>query len=336
MQRRRLVELKHSGLLLLHLLNDDAEAVHALVPAARVRAPPLAILALLGAEPVQLLLARGDHAKHLVVAGAVGVLQAVLDGALDVLARPLLHIVQMPLLLARLRRDAHKIVVVAGVVFELLADKVDNVSGDCVQERAVVRHDDNALLVGIEELLQPHDVVDGQVVGWLIQQQHVGTHKQRLRQRNLHAPPAAQARGGRRVHLLGEGQPRQDLNGARLGRRHATRIQLLQHLVQLRGAIGGGCLTGIEQGVLAPPQLLHARIRVHHQLQRRLRLANQLLLHVHRRYVRGEVLQLVRRDRLEQCRLACVQSAHLLIQLCGRAHRCRSCQPGRTGGPASA
>jgi hypothetical protein len=43
-------------------------AIHAFIPATGIRAPSLAILALLHAESIQLLLARGDHAQNLVVA----------------------------------------------------------------------------------------------------------------------------------------------------------------------------------------------------------------------------------------------------------------------------
>jgi hypothetical protein len=64
------------------------------------------------------------------------------------------------------------------------------VGGDVVQEALVVGDDDGAAGVGVQELLQPADGQDVQVVGGLVQQQQVGPTHQHLGQQHAQLEPA--------------------------------------------------------------------------------------------------------------------------------------------------
>ena len=75
---------------------------------------------------------------------------------------------------ARLHRGQHEVVVVAGIDLELLKIEVGDVRAHLVQEMPVVADDDHGGVVVVERTLEPADRVDVEVVGGLIQQQHIG------------------------------------------------------------------------------------------------------------------------------------------------------------------
>ena len=47
-----------------------------------------------------------------------------------------------------------------------------------------------------QQLLQPLDGLDVEVVGWLVEQQHVGMTQENLRQLNTHTPTSGELAGG--------------------------------------------------------------------------------------------------------------------------------------------
>ncbi len=55
---------------------------------------------------------------------------------------------------------------------------------DTVQKMAIMRNDDDGAPAGIDDIFQPADSIDIQIIGWLIQQQNFGIGKQRLRQQH--------------------------------------------------------------------------------------------------------------------------------------------------------
>ncbi len=84
---------------------------------------------------------------------------------------------------------AQVVVVVAGPVGQRAAVDFDDARGQRAQEAAVVGDEDDAAGELLEEAFQPADRFDVEVVGGLVQQQHVGLAHQRLRQQHaaLHA-----------------------------------------------------------------------------------------------------------------------------------------------------
>ncbi len=66
----------------------------------------------------------------------------------------LLPVKQVLLLFPKLGCDTREVVVVAGVVLELLILEVDDVGGNSVEKRAIVRYNDDALLILDQKSLQ--------------------------------------------------------------------------------------------------------------------------------------------------------------------------------------
>ncbi len=74
--------------------------------------------------------------------------------------------------------------VVAGVAAQLAAVELDDARADRVEEGAVVGHDDRAAAKGQQQLLEPGDGVEVEVIGRLVEQQDLGARDQRLGQRD--------------------------------------------------------------------------------------------------------------------------------------------------------
>ena len=119
--------------------------------------------------------------------------------------------------LASLGRGQHVVVVVAGVDADLAIVHVGHVRAHLVQEVTIVADDDHRALVAVEHVLQPADRVDVQVVGRLVQQQHVGIREQRLRQQHAQLPARRHFAHRQVVQVDGDFQAQQQLAGARLG-----------------------------------------------------------------------------------------------------------------------
>ncbi|MNF74268.1 hypothetical protein D3C84_562960 [compost metagenome] len=86
-----------------------------------------------------------------------------------------------------------------------------------VEEVAVVGNDDHGAVTRREDVFQPADGVDVQVVGRLVQQQHVGIGEQRLGQQHAQLP--ARRHFAHRAEVLGQrdAQAEEQLAGARFG-----------------------------------------------------------------------------------------------------------------------
>ena len=67
-------------------------------------------------------------------------------------------------------------------------------------------------------VLEPRDVGDVQVVGRLVEQQDVGLHQHRARERELHLPASGERRDGRGLHLVGEADGSEDARDLVAGR----------------------------------------------------------------------------------------------------------------------
>ena len=83
-----------------------------------------------------------------------------------------------------------------------------------VQKVTVVRDDDHGAVAGHQNVFQPADGVDVQVVGGLIQQQYVRVRKQRLCQQHTQFPARRQSTHGAVVLLQRNIQAQQQLTGS--------------------------------------------------------------------------------------------------------------------------
>jgi hypothetical protein len=88
--------------------------------------------------------------------------------------------------------------------------------------------------VGLEELLEPDDRLDVEVVGRLIHQQHVGPAEQHPRQRDAHFPAARELPNVAIDLVILEAEAVQNLAGLRFERIAAEMVVLLLHLAEAR------------------------------------------------------------------------------------------------------
>ena len=151
-----------------------------------------------------------------------------------------------------------------------------------VEEAAVVRDDEHGLLPRGEEELEPRERVDVEVVRRLVEEEEVGLHEERARQRDPHPPAAAVLARRLPLHVAVEAEAAQQLRGARLG---VVRVQFLEplvHLVQRDAQLLLGLLVAVDQRLLGGEQPLALAVGLQHRLQRRAPVALELLLDVHR------------------------------------------------------
>ena len=80
-----------------------------------------------------------------------------------------------------------------------------------VHEGAVVAHEEHGAVIGSQEVLEPLDALEVEVVGGLVQKEQVGMAKQELGERNAHLPAAGEISRGLVKVLDGKAQAAQDL-----------------------------------------------------------------------------------------------------------------------------
>ena len=148
-------------------------------------------------------------------------------------------------------------IVVAGVGDDLAGIDLGDLRDDAVHELAIVRGHQQRAGIGLEELLQPDDGFDIQVVGRLVHQQHVGPAQQHARQRDAHLP-AARERADVAIDLVVlEAQAVQHFAGLRLERVAAEMLVFLLHFAEAgEDAVHVVGLRGIFHGVLQGFQLV--------------------------------------------------------------------------------
>ena len=129
------------------------------------------------------------HGFRGLVAEAVDELARLLNLALLVLVGP-------QLLFAALFSEYDILVVFHPVVDDLSAGDFQRAIGDIIDESAVVAHEHHSRRTLCQKLLQPLDRLNVEMVRRLVEQQHVGTAQQNLRQLDAHAPTAGELAGG--------------------------------------------------------------------------------------------------------------------------------------------
>ena len=141
-------------------------------------------------------------------------------------------------LLARVRRLAVRFaygalalveVVVARVGRNLAAVDLGDLRDDAVHELAVVRRHQQAARSRFQELLEPDDRLDVEVVRRLVHQQDVGLAEQHARHRDAHLPSARQRTDVAVDPLVVESEPVQDLARAAFERVAAEMLVLFLH-----------------------------------------------------------------------------------------------------------
>ena len=148
-------------------------------------------------------------------------------------------------------------VVVPAVGGELAGVDLDDLVHDPVHELLVVGGHEDGARIAPEELLEPDDRLEVEVVGGLVEEQCVGRHEEDAGQGHAHLP-AARERAHVAVHGLGgEPQAGQDLAGPGLeavspqlveaGLDVAEPLDQLVHLVDPPG-IGEGVLERVQLG----------------------------------------------------------------------------------------
>jgi hypothetical protein len=154
------------------------------------------------------------------------------------------------------------------------AVELEDPAGDVVEEIAVVRHGDHGAGVLVQETLQPGHRLRVEVVGRLVEQQHVGARQQQAAQRDA-APLAARQPGdvglpGRQAQRVGG-----DLHGAVGG----VPAGGLQQVLQLGLLLGEGVEIRVRLGI-GGVDLVQARLRALDVAERVLDVAAHVLVRV--------------------------------------------------------
>ncbi len=237
---------------------DDARAValvqvfnhrHLVAGARRHAELELHYLALLGQFDLVDLVQRLDAALHLRGFGGVGF--EALDEALLLGEHGLLAGEGRLLIVLADGAFALVEIVVAGVGDDLARIDLGDFGDDAVHELAIVRGHQQRAGVALEELLQPDDGFDVEVVGGLVHQQNIGTAEQDARQRDAHLPAAGERADIAIDLVVLEAEPVQHFARLRLQRVAAEMLVLLLHFAEtFEDAVHVAGLLGIFHGVL--------------------------------------------------------------------------------------
>ncbi len=178
-----------------------------------------------GAEAVDEALLLGEHG---LLARESGLLIGLADGALALVE-----------------------IVIAGVGDDLAGVDFGDLRNDAVHEFAIVRGHQERAGIRLEELLQPDDGFEVEVIGGLVHQQHVGASEQHARQRHAHFPAAGERADIAIDLIVGEAQAVQHFAGLRFERVAAEVLVFFLHLAEAgERAVHIGGLRGVFHGVL--------------------------------------------------------------------------------------
>ncbi len=148
-------------------------------------------------------------------------------------------------------------IVIAGVGDNFTRIDFRNLRNDAVHEFAVVRSHHQRTRERFEELLQPDDRLDVQVVGRFVHQQHVGPSEQHARQRNAHFPSARQCPDVAIDLVIFEAQAMQYFARLRLERISVEMLVLFLDLTEAReNLVHVAGLIGIVHGTMQRLQLV--------------------------------------------------------------------------------
>ena len=214
-------------------LVDAGQRGHAAAGARRLRKREVHLAARAGQLDALDTLQHLDAALHL--AGLGRLVAEPLDEALDLGdALGLVARARLEQLAPGLALD-QEVVVVARVHREAVGAEVGDRGDHPVQEIAVVRDHDHGPVVAGQEVLQPGEGGEVQVVGRLVQQQQRWRQQEQPRQRRPHAPAAGKLRQ-RAMQLVGpEAEAAQDGARRRLEPIAAERLEAVLEIAVARG-----------------------------------------------------------------------------------------------------
>ena len=161
------------------------------------------------------------------------------------------------------------------------AVEFDDARRHAVEETPVVGDEDDARRRADQELFQPLDGADVEVVGRLIEQEQVGRHRQRLREREALLLPAGECAD---ACVRIERKALDDALGLRFEGPRLARLQLALQRVQAveqRRLVGAGLGHGVRHGVVLGQERGNFAHPGDHGLEhRKLRIEGRLLRHV--------------------------------------------------------
>ena len=140
----------------------------------------------------------------------------------------------------------HHVVVAAGIRDDRLVVDVGDVRADVVQEVAVVRDDDQRAVVAVEEVLQPVDRVQVEVVRRLVEQQRRRVAEERLRQQHPHLLSALQLRHRLPVQRVRDVEPLQEDRRVAFGRVSVFLADDALELAEAHAVLVGHVRAGVE------------------------------------------------------------------------------------------
>src|SRR3984885_12494441 len=127
--------------------------------------------------------------------------------------------------------------VIAGISGQRAAIDLHDLGDDAVHELAIVRGHQQRALIAFQELLQPDQAFEVEMVAGFVQQHGIGTHQQNTRQRDPHLPAARQRADVALHHLLAEAQAREHFARPPLQRVAVQFLEARLHLAVTRDDI---------------------------------------------------------------------------------------------------
>ena len=117
-----------------------------------------------------------------------GLIAETLDKVFRILYLFLLVFVSTKLLFSAFLTEYHKLIVLHFIIIDTPASYFNRTGSDIIQKSAVVTDKHHCVGTGGEEVLQPLDTLDIEMVRRLIEQQHIRTAKQQLGKLDTHTP----------------------------------------------------------------------------------------------------------------------------------------------------
>ena len=150
---------------------------------------------------------------------------------LDLLGEHRLLALELRLLLLLVERALLLVeFVIARIGGQRAAVDLDDLGDDAVHELAVVRGHQQRAVVALEELLEPDQAFEIEMVRRLVEQHDVGAHEQDAGERHAHLPAARQRADVAVHHLLAEAQAAQHFARAALQRVAVEFLEAMLHL----------------------------------------------------------------------------------------------------------
>ena len=147
------------------------------------------------------------------------------DEFFRLLDHPLLVLVGRDLLLDALRAKFKVLGIRDFVVVDMAEHHLDGAGRDRVEEAAVVADEQQGAAAGLEVVFQPLDGLDVEVVGGLVEQQHVRLAEQDLGQLDAHVPALGKGLGQAAELVVQEAETQQGPAGLDLGRLAVAHLQ---------------------------------------------------------------------------------------------------------------